>query len=263
MKIAITPNYVFTPATRTLSFAGFAGFNIRKLVAVINLTQGGTLIYCAGIAGLGYTGLAGGNVLTLAFNTTAHGAGDTLLIYYDQQPVFGPGEDHLGEVGGRSARVAASFARPASALVYAAGQLIANNAAAASVTALALPVARKAGGTGMVTAVKITKSGLSLANASFRAHLYRDAPTCANGDGGTWITTASRYLGYADVTMDKAFSDEASGVGVVKDAAGNARNLIFDTASGSQSIYALIEARAAYSAAAGETFGVVAEVLQD
>lgn len=167
------------------------------------------------------------------------------------------------KVGGTTARAFASFTRPANTTAYASGQLVANSTTAASVTPIPLPVARVNGGTCAIPTVKLSKSSTGVTNASFRIHLYRNAPTASNGDGGVWLTTSSIYLGYADITMDKVFTDEASGTGVVKDTAGNPRTLLTDTASGSQNIYALIEARGAYTPASAEAFTLTAEVAQD
>lgn len=166
-------------------------------------------------------------------------------------------------VGGTTARVPATFTRPANATAYASGQMVANSTTAGSVTPIALAVARVNGGTAAIPTLKLGKSSTGVTNASFRVHLYRNSPTASNGDGGAWLTTSSVYLGYADVTMDKVFTDEASGTGVLKDSAGNARTLLTDTAAGSQNIYALIEARAAYTPVSAETFTLTAEVLQD
>lgn len=168
------------------------------------------------------------------------------------------GEAHIGEIGGNSAVVAASFTRPANTTAYAIGQLVANTTTVASVTPLALSVARKTGGTGRITRARLTKSGPSLTNASFRIHLHRAAPTPSNGDGGTWLTTESTYVGSLDVIMDKAFVDGAKGIGVPSTGA----YITFDT-SGSTNLFALVEARAAYTPLSGELFTLALEADRD
>ncbi|WP_267426370.1 hypothetical protein [Methylobacterium sp. GC_Met_2] len=82
MKTVLTSGYAFTAATKTLDFTGSTGFDVRRLLAVLNLTRG-ALVYAVGTAGLGFSTLAGGNVLTLAFDTTAHANGDALMVLYD------------------------------------------------------------------------------------------------------------------------------------------------------------------------------------
>jgi hypothetical protein len=81
MKSAITPNYVFTPSTKTLDLSSIVGFDIRLLYAVINSTSA-TLIYAQGITGLGYTNCANG-IITLAYNTTIMNSTDDLMIIYE------------------------------------------------------------------------------------------------------------------------------------------------------------------------------------
>ena len=64
------------------------GFNINKLYAIINVTQG-VPIYIAGAPGLGFSSLGNGlggtsdSVITLQFNTASHNSSDLLNIYYD------------------------------------------------------------------------------------------------------------------------------------------------------------------------------------
>lgn len=151
------------------------------------------------------------------------------------------------------------FNRPANTTAYASGQLVANSTTAGSVTPLSWPVARVAGGSGMIRRARLAKSGTSLTNAQFRLHLYTTAPTCANGDGGNWSTDQSaNYLGSLDFNLSQAFTDGAAG-----NAAPNTGSEInFALASG-QTIYGLIEARGAYTPASAETFTVTLEVLQN
>jgi hypothetical protein len=163
----------------------------------------------------------------------------------------------LAQQFGYSQRVESSITRPANTTAYASGQLVANSTTAGSVTPFGLQAARVAGGSGRVRRVEVYKSGTSLTNASFRVHLYGSLPTPANGDGAAWSTSRANYLGSFDVTVDKAFTDGAAGVGVPL----TGTDVVFNAASGSANIYALIEARAAYTPVSAEVFGVVLEVL--
>lgn len=71
----------FTPASRTLNFSAYTQFQLKNLLAVVNVTRG-TTIYAIGQSGLGFTAFSSG-VLTLEFDTTTHSAGDVLSIFYD------------------------------------------------------------------------------------------------------------------------------------------------------------------------------------
>jgi hypothetical protein len=154
----------------------------------------------------------------------------------------------------------ASFTRPADTNAYATGDLIANSTTAGSVVPMQLDCARQKGGTGQIVRTRLRKSGAGLTNASFRVHLYRTAPTPANGDNGAWLTTgALAYIGAFDITLDRAFSDGASGTGIPL--AGPV--VVFAADAESTVLYALIEARAAYVPISGEIFTVVLETVRD
>lgn len=170
------------------------------------------------------------------------------------------GELHIGEVGGNSAVAGGSFTRPANTTAYASGQLVANSTTAGSVVPIPCAVARKNAGTGVITGVRLSKSNASLTNASFRVHLFKTSPTTTAGDGANIASAvngvASVALGYVDVTMDQAYSDGAKGFTAIQAKA-------FDAAASSQNIYALIEARGAYTPASGETLTLALEALRD
>lgn len=171
----------------------------------------------------------------------------------------GDGEAHIGEVGGRTATPSATFTRPSNTTAYASGDLVADSTTAGSVTPLSWTAARVAAGSFMVRRIRLRKSGTSVTNASFRVHLYSASPVPANGDNGAWSTDGSAaYLGRVDVTVDVAFTDGAQGIGTPL--VGTEINVAL--ASG-QTIYGLVEARAAYTPASAEVFAVVLELLQN
>lgn len=81
MKAYLTDSVAFNPALKTLDFSNVFNFDVRKLLAVINLTSG-LIIYASGGTSLGYSSIAG-SVLTLTYDTTAMNAGDKLQVIYD------------------------------------------------------------------------------------------------------------------------------------------------------------------------------------
>ena len=177
-------------------------------------------------------------------------------------------ESYLGFVGGKATIVSANFTRPANTTAYSIGQLVANSTTAGSVVPLSFTVSRINDASGMVRRARIKKSTTSTTNATFRLHLYQNDPSAAsgiaNGDGGTWSTKEAGWLGDIDVDMTsatngRAFTDAADGV-----AAPNAGTEInFIPKSGTQTIYALIEARGAYTPGNAEVFTVYLETLQN
>jgi hypothetical protein len=173
-------------------------------------------------------------------------------------------ETHLGEVGGNSAVVVASFARPADTNAYASGDLVANNVTAGSVAPLVLSAARVADRTGVIRRGRLTKSSTGTANAIFRVHLYKDVPVPAAGDNGAFQTGgALTYIGSMDFDMTsanaRAFSDGVKCIGVPNVGS----EIIFDPKTGTTNIYALIEVRSAYVPVSGETFTLALEVFRD
>jgi hypothetical protein len=149
---------------------------------------------------------------------------------------------------------ASTFTRPADTTAYASGDLVANSTTAGSVTPMTFSVGRGGGAGGMIKRVRIVKSGTTATNAAFRLHLYTVSPTCANGDNGAWSTSGvAGYHGYMDVAASLAFTDGCCGLAA--SAIGTEINFTVAT------LYGLLEARAAYTPASGETFTVSLEVL--
>lgn len=152
-----------------------------------------------------------------------------------------------------------SFTRPSDTTQYGAGDLVANSTTAGSVVPLSLVVTHAAGAGVKITGCRLLKSATSVTSASFRVHLYRDSPTPNNGDNVSWFTTVSGYLGFMDLTMNLSFTDDAIGFGApaIRDA------IRCMPATGSRTIYALLEARATYTPASAEVFTLYLEVEAD
>lgn len=166
------------------------------------------------------------------------------------------GNHAIGRVGGFNAIPSANFTRPADTTAYAVGDLVANSTTAGSVTPLSFSMNRVTGLGGMIRRVRLRKSGTSLTSAAFRIHFYAASPTVSNGDNGAWQSNqVANYVGSVDVTLDKAFTDGASGYGIP--ALGAEMNFTADT------YYAVIEARAAYTPASAEVFTVDLELLRN
>lgn len=152
----------------------------------------------------------------------------------------------------------ANFSRPADTTPYAVGDLIANSTVANLVTPLELwNAVREPGMCGRVDRIRLYKSGPSIANASFRVHLFGAIPTPVNGDNGVFSSNLADCIGQLDVTMDRSFTNGAYGVGIPS--LGN--SIQYQILSGT-AVYALIEARAAYGGVSGENFKLVAEMVR-
>lgn len=156
-------------------------------------------------------------------------------------------------------RITASFTRPSDTTAYASGDLVANSTVAGSVVPIRLlGAARNIGGQGIINRLTLGKTGTTLTNAQFRVHFYLQSPTVSNGDNGAWISNAAGYLGSVDVTIDKAFSAGSQGYSTITE--GN--QITFTADANTKDIYALVEARGAYTPASGETFTLAVRVEQ-
>lgn len=160
----------------------------------------------------------------------------------------------IGAVARGLAIPSATFTRPGDTNAYALGDLVANSVTAGSVVPMSLAVGRMAGANGRIKSVRLSKSTTSLTNAAFKVHFYTVSPTPANGDNGAWSTDqAATYVGSVNLIMEKAFTDGANG----------RADCDLPFAAVANTVYALIEANAAYSPGSAEVFVLKAEVEQD
>lgn len=151
-----------------------------------------------------------------------------------------------------------TFTRPADTTAYASGDLVANSTTAATVQSSGILEFTNVGfGGGLrLEAVRIRKTGTTTTNGSFRVHFWNARPaTVTNGDNGAFsISGAANYLGAFDVSTDRAFTDGAAGRGLA--VTGSPLNVTLHTGT---TLYGLVEARAAYTPASGESFSIIVE----
>ena len=84
MSNYITPAYTFSPGPSGVGFVNLSGisdFDIKRLVAIVNQTQG-VIIYSSANSSYNYTNVVG-KVVTLKFDTSDHSPTDILQIVYD------------------------------------------------------------------------------------------------------------------------------------------------------------------------------------
>jgi hypothetical protein len=158
-------------------------------------------------------------------------------------------------------RSTASFTRPNDTTAYASGDLVANSTTAGSVTPLTFTnIARPMHGSGLIRSCSIRKTGTSTTNASFRVHFFSASPTVSNGDNGALTGNLfATYLGGCDVTIDRAFADGSFGKGLPV----IGTEVEFELGKGNTTLYALLEARAAYTPTAQEVFTVTPRIFMD
>ena len=144
---------------------------------------------------------------------------------------------------------AVSFTRPNDTTAYTAGDLVANSTTAGSVTPLTFNIPY---GKGVkLWGANLLKSTTTTTNATFKLHLYKDSPTCSNGDNGAWLTTCSGYQG--SITIDASvntFSDDGQAIGAVTS---GPEYFLTDS---DQLLYGLLTATAGYAPGAQEVFTI-------
>jgi hypothetical protein len=155
-----------------------------------------------------------------------------------------------------------TFTRPSDTTAYASGDLVANSTTAGSVVAVEIRhIGNKPAGTAIIRRATVRKTGTSTTNAAFRVHLYRTSTiTCANGDNGAWSTNqVANYIGAFDVTSMRAFTDGAYGAGAPL--TGSESMVKLDAAT--QSVWALVEARGAYTPTSAEVFTIGVDLIDE
>jgi hypothetical protein len=156
----------------------------------------------------------------------------------------------------------ASFTRPANTTAYADGDLVANNATAASVVPLKFTTSRVVG-QGTIARVRLYKSAASATNANFTLHLFSADPGVpTNGDNGAFgIASAEDHIGSVDCDMT---TGGLAGTAGLSKAFAITNGLTFDltgATSGERRLYGLLVAKAAYTPASGETLSVTIEIM--
>lgn len=163
---------------------------------------------------------------------------------------------------GRTAIVSASVTRPANTVAYAAGEAVCASTSA-DCTPLAFPAGKIPDGAGVITGVRLMKSGTVTANASFIIELYDAVPTVvgvhdASSYSPLWADRAT-YLGYATCSQPVLNADNVAFDCTLSNPAGN---LAFKS-DASQQIYGMIQASGAYVPSSSEVFEVTLSELQD
>lgn len=145
----------------------------------------------------------------------------------------------------------ASFTRPADTTAYAAADLVANSTTAGSVAAMSFAIGENGVCNGRIKSVTLFKTNATVTNAQFKVHFFNASPAVTNGDNGAFSPTLKAlWLGSFNVTSATVATDGSAGRGVATTGAGSDMPYTF---AGS-TIYALMEALAAYTPTSAEVF---------
>lgn len=170
-----------------------------------------------------------------------------------------------------SASAATEMTRTSDGNAYAIGDAISTTVTGSAVTPITFTVARANGYPGrIIGALMFVNSATAF--AYIRLHLFNQAPFAAAGyqaDNAALALTYTamktgaaganpNYIGYVDFNGWVAQSASAASYGT-----SDQTELQFAPAAASQSIYGLLEARAAFTPASAETFDITLDLLQD
>lgn len=170
----------------------------------------------------------------------------------------GPSEDFIGTVGGSTRVQTGFFNRPANVIPYDVGDLIGPSLSANDVAnAIAIPNAvRKPGGTGRIIRVRGATNQAAFAG-TIRAHLFKTRVAPAVGDNGVLAAAVANYVNYygpVDITLQQSILSDGS-----KGFMAYSPPIAFDVPDGATDIYAILEARTAFTPASGQRFSLTYE----
>jgi hypothetical protein len=181
-------------------------------------------------------------------------------------------EGFMGRVGGFTETLVYSISRPADTVQYSVGDIVSNNAVAANCDPFRWSNCNRVPtGTFTVVRLRMYKTSASLTNAAFRVHLFTAQATQNSADNVAISLTPSgassldQYLGAVDITMTQAWASTAYGfsdsLGIFVKLPPSQANV--STPAVGRTLFGYIEARAAYTPASGENFGMYLDVVQD
>ena len=146
------------------------------------------------------------NIAVTAGSGTIVGADDVSSVYYQRVKVS-VGADGVAADGG-TYKVSANFNRPADTNDYVVGDAIANSTTAGSVTPMSFAIT---GQKGIVRRVRIKKSDQTIATPTIRVWLFDASPAPGAGDNAAFTAPLANCVGFVDVAVTSAGSDDAVG----------------------------------------------------
>jgi len=190
------------------------------------------------------------HVAPLAASTNNIGDVDVLTI--------AAGENHLGKVSYTAFSASGTFTRPAGADAYAAGDVVCNSTTTPADIDIA-GVARVAGGGAWINAIQLVSTNAAATPGTFRVHLYSAAVTPANDNAAHAPSDAVALTRVAGIDLDSAHATAANVTYVPL----MPRPVYVKCAAGATALYAVIEARSAYTPASEEVFTLLLAGEQD
>ena len=162
-----------------------------------------------------------------------------------------PTENHLGEIGGRTVRVAATFARPADTSAYAALDTISTSTSAPVVITFS-NMARVNAGSGYITKARIM-TDQKTNTARFRLHLFHTAPTLTNDNAAFPLLWADRANRVGKIDFGAMTTEDATN-STCAESLNEAVRLSFTCEAANTALYGILETLDAFTPASGQNF---------
>lgn len=151
---------------------------------------------------------------------------------------------------------AAAMARPANTTPYAAGDAVANDPTAGSVTPISLALSDLVDAPAAIERLRIASSDMGVAGRAFRAWLFQTSPTPGAGDNAAFAVPAAGLVG----TMAGVFkaATTAGSFAVLLPEDGD--RIVTAPGAGAQTVFALLQTLDAFTPSANSTtFTLTAE----
>lgn len=176
-------------------------------------------------------------------------------VTLEGDPVFTPAptESHLGEIGGNTGIVVATFSRPANGTNYSDGDVVGTSPA----TVLQFSnAARINAGSGYITKARIVTSQATN-QAAYRLHIYSVAPTAIadNAVNTILFNDAYKRVGYIDFQLPIMGGSGAVGSTGCEALAANIR-IAFKCDAGTRHLYGVLETLTSFTPASAQSFYV-------
>ena len=198
------------------------------------------------------------NIFAIGSNITV----DAVVTFPSAQPVTlegdpvvtpAPTESHLGEIGGNTGIVVATFSRPANTTNYSDGDVVGTSPASILQFSNA---ARINGGSGYITKARIV-TNQATNQAAYRLHIYSVAPAgiADNAVNTILFNDAYKRVGYIDFQLPIMGGSGAVGSTGCEALAANIR-IAFKCDAGTKHLYGVLETLTSFTPANAQSFYV-------
>lgn len=177
--------------------------------------------------------------------------------------ILAAGENHIGEIGGRTRVVNGSFTRPNDTTAYAAGDAVTDNTSTPSVITFS-GCSRVNNGSGVIVGVTLIDSANQSTAGQFELWVF-DTTFTPDNDNAVFSPTdaeCATLVGIVPLNLSYV-GDATSGAGGNRVYIASNLNIPFQTGASTTNLFGALVVRNAYTPVAQETFTARLRILQD